>query len=89
MVVIKKICKKNAKKMQKIFLRIAREKIAWFKFVLEGYDGLCVLSTVDRDRGLVSLTYHTSCAAELFGLLTALSPDLSPYWTRPEEAEGK
>ena len=67
--------------MQKIFLRIARAKIAWFKFILEGYDGLCILSTVDRDKGLVSVTYHPSSAPELFALLAALSPDLSPYWS--------
>ncbi|RUM87817.1 MAG: DUF4911 domain-containing protein [Thermovibrio sp.] len=66
--------------MQITYLRIARAKIAWFKFILEGYDGLCILSTVDRDKGLVSVTYHPSSTAELFALLAALSPDLSPYW---------
>ncbi len=71
--------------MQKIFLRIALAKTAWFKFILEGYDGLCVLSTVDHDRGIVSVTYHRSCAAELFALLAALSPDLSPYLLAEED----
>ena len=67
--------------MQKIFLRIALAKIAWFRFILEGYDGLCVLSTVDHNRGIVSITYHPSVAGELFSLLAAPSPDLSPYWS--------
>jgi len=39
-----------------------------------------MLSTIDRDKGLVSITYHPSSTTELFALLAALSPDLSPYW---------
>jgi len=75
--------------MQKIYLRIALAKIAWFKFILEGYDGLCVLSTVDHNRGIVSITYHASVAGELFALLTSLSPDLSPYWSQDDEERKK
>ncbi len=75
--------------MQKIFLHIARAKIAWFKFILEGYDGLCILSTVDRDKGLVTVNYHSSSAPELFALLAALSPDLSPYWSPGETDDQK
>lgn len=65
--------------MQKIFLRIALAKIAWFKFILEGYDGLCVLTTVDHDKGIVSVSFHPSSTTELFALLDAISPELSPY----------
>ena len=69
--------------VQELFLRIAFEKLAWFKFILEGYDGLCVLTTVDRTRGIVRLRFHGSSAEELFALLEAISPELSPY--RPLE----
>jgi len=65
--------------MQKIFLRILPAKIGWFKFILEGYDGLAVLTTVDRSIGLVSVSFHSSSASEMFSLLTALCGDLSPY----------
>jgi hypothetical protein len=65
--------------MQKIYLRILPKKIGWFKFILEGYDGLAVLTTVDRTIGLVSVSFHSSSTGEFFSLLAALSGDLSPY----------
>jgi len=65
--------------MEEVFLRIRLEKVAWFKFILEGYDGLCMLTTVDHDRGIVRLLFHSSRTQEFFALLAALSPTLSPY----------
>ena len=35
--------------------RVDRRQIAYLKFILEGYDGLAVLRTVDARRGLVEL----------------------------------
>lgn len=65
--------------MHTIFLRILPAKIGWFKFILEGYDGLAVLTTVDRSIGLVSISFHLSSTGELFALLEALSGELTPY----------
>lgn len=65
--------------MQKTFLRISPAKIALFKFILEGYDGLAVLTTVDRNKGIVSVSFHSSCSEDFFSLLTALCVELSLY----------
>lgn len=59
-----------------LLVTIPTSKIAFLKFILEGYDGLAVLSTVDRKVGLVSLRYFPSCRDELIALLESLQ--LSP-----------
>jgi len=52
-------------------------KIGFFKFLLEGYDGLALLSTIDRDTGLVRLIVPRSRYTELVCLLDNLAPELA------------
>jgi hypothetical protein len=59
-----------------LFAKIPTKKIAFLKFILEGYDGLAVLSTVNRDIGLVSLHYFPASRSELVALLDSLHPTL-------------
>ncbi|MDH5299067.1 MAG: DUF4911 domain-containing protein, partial [Desulfobulbaceae bacterium] len=55
-------------------LRIAPERIHFLKFILEGYDGLAVQSTVDARRGVVEIRYPLSRKVELDLLLASLVP---------------
>ncbi|MEN8134527.1 MAG: DUF4911 domain-containing protein [Thermodesulfobacteriota bacterium] len=57
-----------------LYARLPLSKIALLKFILEGYDGLATLTTVNRDIGLISLHYFPSCRDELIGLLDSLKP---------------
>jgi len=57
-------------------VRIAPNRIHFLKFILEGYDGLAVLSTVDRQQGLVELKYPPELQADLDGLLESLAEGL-------------
>ena len=59
-----------------LYLYINREKIGLLKFLLEGYDGLAVLSTIDAQQGLVKVLVPRSRYGELMPLLSAISPDL-------------
>jgi hypothetical protein len=59
-----------------LFLRIRSGRIGFFKFILEGYDGLALLSTVDSKIGLVRLAVPLSRYTELMLLLENLSCDL-------------
>lgn len=58
--------------LETMFATTPPAKIAFLKFILEGYDGLALLSTADRDSGLVSLHYHPACRAELHSILESL-----------------
>ena len=65
------------------FLRIRPEQISLFRFLLEGYDGLAVLSTLDAKQGLVRLMVPKSRSTELWQLLDAICEDLSPLNNNP------
>ena len=60
-----------------LFVAVARDKIALLKFILEGYDGLASLSTVDSKNGSLVLRYFPACHDDLIGILGALPFDIS------------
>ncbi len=53
-------------------LTISPRRIAFFKFILEGYDGLAILSTLDAGSGRVLLRFPTCRQAEVHELTNAL-----------------
>jgi hypothetical protein len=59
-------------------LYIIPQQIHFLKFLLEAYDGLAILSTVDRSKGLVELRFALEQAAELDALLATLHTRLLP-----------
>lgn len=63
---------------RKMYLRIDPGQIHFLKFVLEGYDGLAVLSTVDAGKGLVLLRFPDHSTPVLLELLTDLAADIVP-----------
>ncbi len=72
--------------IQTFYLRIRPDKIALFHFLLEGYDGLAVLSTMDAKQGLVRLIVPEDCYNELWQLLFAICEELCPTNSQANEA---
>jgi len=60
------------KAFEGVELTIAPRRIAFLKFILEGYDGLAVLSTLDAGSGRVLLRFPACREAEVYELTTAL-----------------
>ena len=63
---------------EKLFLRISPSRIWYLKFILEGYDGLATLSTIDQEKGIVLLRFPESSQKILVALLERLAPALLP-----------
>ena len=59
-------------------LLIRPDKISWLRFILEGYDGLAILSTVSAKRGLVRIQTLDCRYIETMHLLETLAESLSP-----------
>ena len=59
-----------------IYLRIRTDRISLFRFILEGYDGLAILSTMDAQQGVVRLTVPQTRQEELWQLLNAICQEL-------------
>jgi len=61
---------------QKLYLLINPSRIHYLKFLLEGYDGMAILSTIDVQSGLVVIRYPLNSQTVLFELLGDLAVDL-------------
>ncbi len=57
------------KHFRDLYIRINPKKIAFLKFIIEGYDGLALLTTLDRQDGLVRLLVPETRHDELTCLL--------------------
>jgi hypothetical protein len=57
-------------------LRISPDKIHYLKFILEGYDNLATLSTVNARQGLVEIRYLPESEKDLTDLLTEITSDI-------------
>lgn len=64
---------------KELFLCIAPARFHFLKFILEGYDGLAILSSVDGKIGTVRLRYPAESESLLFELLSALAAGVSKY----------
>ena len=71
-------CSKTCKKqladtmINRFFFRIDPSKVYFLRFILEGYDNLFVLSTIDRQDGLVEVHYVESAMDDLCTILTEI-----------------
>jgi len=70
----------------KCYYRVAPARIGMLRFLLEGYDGLITLRTLDPRGGLVECAFPPTRQADAQELLTALAAELGmqPVTTTPE-----
>ncbi|MBC8208120.1 MAG: DUF4911 domain-containing protein [Desulfobulbaceae bacterium] len=70
-------------RLSRLHLNIASDRFHFLKFILEGYDGLVMLSSVNGHGGTVLLRYPPMLEKELYALLTDLAPRISRYHHLP------
>jgi hypothetical protein len=56
--------------------RVDPYEIHYLKFILEAYDGLATLTTLDSQEGLVQLAVPPGCSRSLENLMEALGQEL-------------
>ena len=59
-----------------LHLKISPDRIHYLKFILEGYDNLATLSTVNARQGLVEIRYLPESKNDLTDLLTEITSDI-------------
>ena len=75
---------------QRRFFQVARRDLVYLKFIIEAHEGLAVLSTVERERALVRMTFPSCNAAHIDLLIATLSREIAmtesmpPLGTHPE-----
>jgi len=71
--------KPESARFKELYLNIAPDRFHFLKFILEGYDGLAVLSSVNGKTGSIRLLYPPESEILLFELLSNLSKKISRY----------
>ena len=69
----------DSNRIEEVFLTIAKDRFHFLKFILEGYDGLALLSSVSGYGSVVRIRYPSQMRSDLFALLSAISPQISPF----------
>ncbi len=64
--------------LESLYLCINPARYHYLKFILEAYDGLCLLSTVPDKKGCVCIRYPKEETETLFDLLANLANSLKP-----------
>ena len=59
-------------KMKEFIVRINPAKVYYLRFILEGYDNLFLVSTIDKGEGLVRILAVEGSCALLFEILSHL-----------------
>ncbi len=54
------------------YYRIDRRQIAFLKFILVAYVGIATLSTIDPERGVITLDIPPGCELEVDGVIEDL-----------------
>jgi len=60
----------------KKILRIDRREICFLKFILEAYDGIATLTTIDAQQGVVMLRIAPGCEGDVEAVLQDLKKDI-------------
>lgn len=53
--------------------RIERKAICFFRFILEAYDGIAILETIDAKAGIIALHIAPGCEDMADGIIADLS----------------
>jgi len=56
--------------------RVDRRKIAFLRFIIEAYDGLAILTTLDSEAGLIELQIAPGCVQDVETILENLKDDI-------------
>lgn len=59
------------------YYQLASRDLVYMKFILEAYEGMSTMSTVDAKRGIVKVNYPLAFADDVAALMEALSKEIS------------
>jgi hypothetical protein len=59
------------------YYQLASRDLVYMKFILEAYEGLSTMSTVDAKRGIVKVSYPIPFAEDVRNLMAALATEIA------------
>lgn len=71
--------------LEKRYFVVSRKDISTMRFILESYDGLMFMRTIDAKAGVIEVAYHPSRYEDAEDLLQALTIEVGLTPTDPPE----
>lgn len=71
--------------LEKLYFVVSRKDISTMRFILESYDGLMFMRTIDAASGVIEVAYHSSRREDAKDLLQALTREVGLTPTDPPE----
>jgi len=71
--------------LEKLYFVVSRKDISTMRFILESYDGLIFMRTIDAAAGVIEVGYHPSRRQDAQDLLQALTVEVGLTPTDPPE----
>jgi len=60
----------------KKYYRVARKDISFLKFIFEAYDGIAVITTVDRPKGIIMFRIPPGCENDVETVMQGLKNEI-------------
>jgi len=64
-------------KIVKKVLKLKRKDIAYIKFIFEGYEGLGIVTTIDKSKSLIELSMMPDFVSDINEILDALRGEIT------------
>ncbi|MCW7754401.1 DUF4911 domain-containing protein [Desulfobotulus sp. H1] len=71
-----------------LFYWMDRREIGFFRFLLEAYEGIGALTTLDREQGLVMVRVAPGCCLLVEEIVSSIGSGTPPVSLSREEVEG-
>jgi len=71
----------------KKYYRIDRREICFLRFIIEAYDGIATLTTIDPGKGLVKLSISPGCETDVEMILKDLQKNIMIQPAKAQETE--
>jgi hypothetical protein len=62
--------------MQVRYFQVDRRNLAYLKFIIEAYEGMAIMSTVERKGAIVSISSPACFSEDIDHLLTAITAEI-------------
>jgi len=66
----------TARRVIEQYYKVQRRDVSYIKFILEGYEGLAVVTTVDRYDSIIKVLIAPDFAEEATGIMNALMDEI-------------
>jgi uncharacterized protein YkvS len=58
-------------------LRLEKKDIAYVKFIIEGYEGIALVTTINNNEAVIELTIAPDFESDVEGLVAALKEEIN------------